>query len=221
MLFPVIDLMDDPAPRGAAINMAVDETLLRDLPCPLLRVYRWENEAVSFGYFEKFEAILAEFPERELVRRWTGGGVVPHGKDLTYSLLVPTGDQFLKTKPADSYCVIHRVVAEVLGTEGEAATVAAAGAPKISQACFENPVQHDVVAADSRKIAGAAQRRTRDGLLHQGSIQSLALSAAFGERLASALGREIRRRMLTTEELNDAKALATGKYATDAWMRRC
>ena len=27
--------------------------------------------------------------QREIVRRWTGGGVVPHGDDLTYSVIIP------------------------------------------------------------------------------------------------------------------------------------
>lgn len=220
MLFPAIDFMDDPVPRGAAVNMAIDETLLRSLSGPLVRVYKWKTNAVSFGCFEKFEAIHAAFPDRELVRRWTGGGIVPHGEDLTYSLLVPAGDPFLLVKPSDSYCKIHNLVAEVLRAEGAFASVAEAAHPKVSRACFENAVQHDLVSEDCRKIAGAAQRRAREGLLHQGSIQNVNLSDAFGQRLAHALAMKVRPRALTEKELGAAEELAAAKYAFDGWMRR-
>src|SRR2546423_1117404 len=42
---------------------------------------------------------------------------------------------------------------------------------RYSDNCFANPVRADVL-LDGRKIAGAAQRRTTRGLLHQGSIQN-------------------------------------------------
>ena len=52
--------------------------------------------------------------------------------------------------------------------------------------CFANPVRADVM-IDGRKIAGAAQRRTRRGLLQQGSIQGFAMNIDLAERFAQAL----------------------------------
>jgi len=43
--------------------------------------------------------------------------------------------------------------------------------------CFANPVPADVM-MDGRKIAGAAQRRARRGLLQQGSIQGITMKTA-------------------------------------------
>lgn len=56
--------------------------------------------------------------------------------------------------------------------------------------CFEAPVMHDVVVA-GRKAAGGAQRRTKRGLLHQGSIQGARLEKDFPRRLAEVLSREV------------------------------
>jgi hypothetical protein len=47
--------------------------------------------------------------------------------------------------------------------------------------CFANPVRADVM-TDGRKIAGAAQRRTRRGLLQQRSIQGIELENGLAER---------------------------------------
>jgi lipoate-protein ligase A len=219
-LFTHVDFLDDTDPHGAALNMAIDEVLLRSgLERPLLRVYSWKNPSISFGYFEKIEPILEMHPGMDLVRRWTGGGIVPHQKDLTYSLLVPAGDPFLKQKPVDSYCAVHCVVASLLQIHGSNAVVASSSAPKVSQACFENPVRHDLV-ADGRKVAGAAQRRSQHGLLHQGSIQGIAVAKGFGQQLASAMGDAVSARALTDNEIEAAETLAAEKYGTESWLRR-
>ncbi len=148
--------------------MALDEALLLTAARPLLRVYRWRAPSVSFGYFEKSAPVLAAHPTREPVRRWTGGGVVLHGDDVTYSLIVPAGFSVGKNA-RDSYHAIHVCIAAWLRAAGHDATLADAAPPCVSRSCFENPVPHDILLA-GHKIAGAAQRRTRQGLLHQGSI---------------------------------------------------
>jgi lipoate-protein ligase A len=55
--------------------------------------------------------------------------------------------------------------------------------------CFAGPVRYDVMSG-SRKIAGGAQRRTKRGLLHQGSIQGTGLGADFAAVFASHLAGE-------------------------------
>jgi lipoate-protein ligase A len=218
-LFDALDFLPDPDPHPAALNMALDEILLQRLARPLLRVYTWLRPAVSFGYFERFEPVKNQFPGRELVRRWTGGGVVPHGQDLTYSLLAPAGSEFLRLRTAESYRVIHERIAEALRCAGAPVCMAGADGQKISQACFENPARHDIL-FQGRKIAGAAQRRSKPGLLHQGSIQAIALPAAFGETLAAAFSGSILEKKIGAEEMAAARRLAESKYATEAWNRK-
>ena len=171
MLFDELTEVLDPEPHEAPLNMALDEVLLASATGPMLRVYRWARPAVSFGYFGKVADVAAAWPGREMVRRWTGGGIVPHGADVTYTLVVPRGCAFFRLRPDESYRTIHEHLAALLATLGTTVQVAASASAKISDACFENPARHDLLGA-AGKIAGAAQRRTRDGLLIQGSVQS-------------------------------------------------
>lgn len=204
----------DAEPHGAALNMALDEVLLRSATTPLLRVYRWARPAVSFGYFNKHAEVAADWPGRETVRRWTGGGVVPHGEDVTYTLVVPRDCAFFSLTPLASYRAIHELIAARMGG---AHLVEEAGL-KVSEACFENASRHDVLLGKA-KVAGAAQRRTRDGLLHQGSIQTAGAEALRAE-LGPLFGARLAQRALREDELWAASALAAEKYGSEAWLRR-
>ena len=219
MIFDELTEVLDPEPHAAALNMALDEVLLGRATGPVLRVYRWARAAVSFGYFGKVADVEVAWPGREMVRRWTGGGIVPHGADVTYTLLVPRGCAFFRIGAAESYRTIHEGIAALLAEQGQAVCMAAAAGAKISDACFENPARYDLLGADG-KIAGAAQRRTRTGLLHQGSVQSAALPADFGTQLGAAFARYIIHRPFTEIDLAEARELSTAKYATSAWLRR-
>src|SRR5258707_5016539 len=78
----------------AAFNMALDEALLEAMPRlnhPVLRFYGWTEPAASFGYFQKYSEVQQLTPLRPLLRRPTGGGIVPHVADWTYSLVWPAG----------------------------------------------------------------------------------------------------------------------------------
>ena len=217
--FDTMEFLPDPEPHSAPLNMAMDEILLEEISVPVLRIYRWLNPAVSFGYFEKYASVENQYADRDLVRRWTGGGVVLHGEDFTYSLIVPHGCALMQMSPAQSYLAIHEVITQAMQESGIAASIAAAPAPKISTACFENAVRHDVL-LNSRKIAGAAQRRTRHGLLHQGSIQGDALTGNFAEKFGAKLSANVVQRPVRHREIAAAATLAESKYATPRWMRK-
>lgn len=212
MIFERLELIDDPQPRGAALNMAIDEALLEGVGgTPILRVYRWAQPAISFGVFEEFAPVRAKFPRHEWVRRWTGGGVVEHGADLTYSLIAPRGCAWAAGGAEESYRLVHLAIAGAL----RGAEIAAEKAPRVSRACFENPVRHDLL-LEGRKIGGAAQRRTRRGLLHQGSI----IAAVPPGELAAALAGEIIMRPMRALELDRARQLTASRYGTAEWLEK-
>jgi lipoate-protein ligase A len=217
VLFDLLVQLDDPEPHSAALNMAIDEALLRTADVPLLRCYRWERPAVSFGYFGRFAEVEAAWPRRDAVRRWTGGGIVPHGEDFTYSLIVPRGSPVAALSPAESYRAIHAALARL----PMMASVALAESlqDKVSNACFENPVRYDLVAG-AEKIAGAAQRRTRHGLLHQGSIQLHPLPPNLAAMLPQVLASKTEQRSLTPDVCDLAARLTVEKYGTPSWLRR-
>jgi lipoate-protein ligase A len=158
---------------GAAENMALDQALLENAPelgSPILRLYGWIERAASFGYFQKYAAVEKMTLFRPLVRRPTGGGLVPHDADWTYSLAFPPVNEWYALKAVESYERVHewlRRAFQKLGVETELAASCRVCGPG---QCFEGWEKFDVL-WQGRKIAGAAQRRTRDGLLIQGSVQ--------------------------------------------------
>src|ERR1700738_487047 len=106
-------LIHQESPRSAAENMAVDETLFLTAPGPVLRSYRWIRPAVSFGYFPPWKDVALRFAGRDLVRRWTGGGIVEHGQDFTYSLVIPS--IIGQPKTIELYSQVHLRISAVLG----------------------------------------------------------------------------------------------------------
>ena len=218
-MFSELIVIDDPTPRPGPLNMAIDEVLLSTAQSAILRFYRWNTPSVSFGYFVRFAEACAIAEDRTVVRRWTGGGIVPHGDDLTYSIMIGSKDEAFALPPKMIYQRVHSALRSALSEIGIDTALIETEAPKISDACFANPVVSDVVES-GRKIAGAAQRRTRSGLLHQGSIQRGNLDERFRNAFARLLGKRIVAGRIGTGVLHAAEQLATTKYATDSWMRR-
>jgi len=233
-LFAVLDVYREAGARSAAMNMAIDEALLEGLTDPAVRFYRWQSPALSFGYFGRFANVAKYQGNRDLVRRWTGGGIVFHGEDLTYSILIPANDAAFAESSMWIYEKIHRALCEGLVAKGLNAVVAGIGDPgpwsattrtvrtalsEASHRCFANPVRADVV-INGRKVAGAAQRRTRCGLLQQGSIQEIDLGDSLTEEFAQGLSANCCERKVDEEILKLARKLAQQKYATESWLRK-
>lgn len=161
--------------------MAMDESLLEAMPRlqkPVLRFYGWKEPAASFGYFQKFSEVENATHLRPLIRRPTGGGLVPHDADWTYSLTFPTNHEWYSVSAMESYRRVHewiQVAFAKLKIETELATCckkAESGKPKAEMpgVCFVGYEKFDLLWR-GKKIAGAAQRRNKLGLLIQGSVQ--------------------------------------------------
>jgi lipoate-protein ligase A len=212
-----------------AWNMAVDEALLRRLPenpLPILRIYGWSEPAVSIGYFQDTAAVPAG---RAFVRRYTGGGLVDHAADLTYTVILPRTHPWMQLPLQACYRRLHEAVTEALATLGSQVQLAPCehSAPAHA-ACFQRAVPHDVVSSGSgQKIAGAAQRRTREGLLHQGSILPdgapdliewrTNLRRALPEVFAKRFDLSWQQEPLAPTERERALELVRTRYGTSAW----
>lgn len=210
---------DDAGPRSAAENMAVDECLLlANPPVPVLRSYGWSNRAITFGFGEASAPIRARFPGVEMTRRWTGGGVVEHGEDATYSLVLPRASTPDWRNSAAVYARVHEAVAEVLRARGLAAWRVDAGMQAIGSFCFDAPVRNDVLVG-GRKVAGAGQRRTRDGVLHQGSLQGAAVLPGITRDLAAALAEKVSAFPAAWVPAPESvAALAESRYSLSSWI---
>ena len=156
-----------------SLNMAVDEALLESAPLrgrPVLRFYGWTEPAATFGYSQRFSDVEKVTMLRPLIRRPTGGGLVPHDRDWTYSFTVPPGNAWYELKATESYERIHLWIRDAFGKMGVETMLSPCCQKDIPGQCFIGAEKFDVL-WQGRKIAGAAQRRTRDGLLIQGSVQ--------------------------------------------------
>jgi lipoate-protein ligase A len=204
-----------------ARNMAVDEALLREVRGPVLRLYEWSEPAVSLGYFQP--AALAP-AGRPFVRRYTGGGLVDHAHDLTYTIVLPRAHPWMELSAPESYAQIHRGVQAVLEACGIAGELTPEASALESDACFQKPVRFDIIAA-GQKLGGAAQRRTREGLLHQGSIlvpdpaRNGEIRRAFAEAFAGRLELKFAPSELTDAEAARAATLERERYGTEAWNK--
>lgn len=205
--------------------MAMDEALLEFMPrlrVPVLRFYGWTQPAATFGYFQKHAEVERTTPLRPLVRRPTGGGIVPHDADWTYSLAFPTHHEWYGLAASESYRRVHEWLQAGFARLGVATLVAPEALKSSPGQCFVGHEQFDLL-WHGRKIAGAAQRRRRDGLLIQGSVQPppvgldrLAWEAAMCEAGAVQYGaawQEMTREELVCER---AEHLAATKYSQAA-----
>src|SRR6266853_5249723 len=238
-IFAKLEICRDATPRSAAVNMPIDGALLETAKVPSIRFYRWNSPALSFGYFGEFGEVAIHECERDLVRRWTGGGIVFHGDDLTYSIVIPANDPAFSESSMLIYEKIHCALRSALLANGERAElvpvagVVDAGAAIIDRgySCFANPVRADVM-VNGRKVAGAAQRRTRGGLLHQGSIQlatgwvrvaattgHIDLGNGLAERFAKELSEGRNEKSLSHTLVERAEKIAEQKYNTQDWLQ--
>ncbi len=195
---------------GAAENMALDFLLLQrySAPAPRFRHYEWRGPAFTFGFGQKIafvrEKLAADLP-CDLCRRPTGGGIVDHHHDWTYALVLPRGHPLYEERATLSYRIVHECLAAALVTLGQPAMVKQqsdpdSGGSTLPQTgegvCFQRAELYDVVnSRTGAKIAGAAQKRNKHGLLFQGSIEKGSLGSVdwddFHARFTRALAQTL------------------------------
>lgn len=195
--------------------MAADQAWLEQSEVPVLRVYRWDQPTVTIGYAQNLAKLTDVLPPWPVVRRWTGGGVVLHDNDFTYSVIVPGCQPWSQTNPLDSYRLIHESLAAALDDGSRLA-----GAEDLIEApfCFVAPALHDVIGGKV-KIAGAGQRRGKLGLLHQGSVQQVTLKDDFWPQWAAQLASNVLvKPEMTAAMIKRANELTTKRYRLSSWL---
>jgi len=173
--------------HSAQENMALDQKLLFEMDAgsdAILHLYDWDGPSATYGYFIDPTKFLDLNKLRQhrvaLARRPTGGGIVFHIWDLAFSFLLPSAHPRFSLNTLENYRFVNESVLGVMkdflklsdGLEMIPHNVPSAVLDADSF-CMAKPTIYDVV-YQGRKIAGAAQRRRKNGYLHQGTI-SLAL----------------------------------------------
>lgn len=215
------DLLRTP-PAAAAWNMALDELLMLRAEAvgrPTLRFYSWAEPAATFGYFQRSAEVETWTRLRPLIRRPTGGGLVPHDVDWTYSLAFPPGHWWYESKADLSYQRLHDWVAGAFGRLSVPAVLAPCCEKVLPGQCFSGAEKSDLL-FQGRKIAGAAQRRSKQALLIQGSVQpppEAPARAAWEQAMLDSAGERFGARFaevsLDAATLREVAGLAALKYS--------
>jgi lipoate---protein ligase len=193
-------------PAPAEQIMARDAQLLADMelrPRPILHLYEWQGPSATYGHFVQLDQhIDLEAARQERVnfaQRPTGGGIVFHLTDLAFSLLLPSTDPAYSTTPLDNYgfvnAIVAQAVAQFIGGQESLSLLPTLEEPEGPAGfCMARPTRYDVM-WEGKKIGGAAQRRTRHGYLHQGTIAIAPAPQPLLERLlrSSEVARQMAR----------------------------
>jgi len=163
--------------------MAIDEALLACFSpgesSPVLRLYGWNPPAFSCGRFQQPEEIINLTRCRadgvQVVKRITGGGVIYHAAELTYSLVCPTdfipGSRSVKEAFFQLTAFLVRFYCS-LGLEACHAVEHYSGAKRLGERtplCFAGVESCDIL-VNGRKIGGNAQRRLKNVIFQHGSL---------------------------------------------------
>ena len=231
-----MNLLVSTPPLNVFEQMAFDEQTVRLRPSAVtLRFYRWTGgPAVTFGYAQFLSEVDRSLATQHFtgprVRRPTGGGVVFHTDDLTFSLVFPS-----KSRPAEIYRSLHGCILAQLARAGQTVCAfdktlpASAYAPSVNHsanACFVNPVENDLLAADGHKILGGALRRFGECVLYQGSLQlpcartNPLYKRAVTEAVRTFLAADLRPSGADENWLQSARELAASQYQTPAWTEK-
>jgi len=163
--------------------MALDEAVLLHSPpeATVLRFYDWDGPACTFGYSQPHATALEQCRARGWkdiapVRRATGGGIVFHDGDITFSLVFPWNRL---CSASEIYKKIHRGIRAALGSSG---VVTNLWSPEnrslgLAQSCFARAEPMDLVCVDGRKVLGGALRKKAQKGLYQGSLRPEGLGA--------------------------------------------
>lgn len=222
-------LLLDSGACDSAFNMALDEALMEAasvMKIPVLRFYAWSQPAASFGYSQRISEIERVTALRPLVRRPTGGGLVPHDADWTYSVTIPPNHTWYELRASESYERMHQWIQRSFASLEIPTELASCCRKDVPGQCFVGYEKSDVLWF-GRKIAGAAQRRARSGLLIQGSIQPQppgATRAQWQAAMRSVAEQDWHAQFValepTPELQQQADRLAREKFSRDEHNRR-
>lgn len=147
---------------------------------PILHLYEWEGASATYGYFNRPEQFInmqaARCKGLQLARRPTGGGIIFHLWDMAFSVLMPSHRAEFSQNTLENYAFVNQAVLHAVqaffGQRRPLCLIqedALALEACCAHFCMARPTKYDVL-LEGKKVAGAAQRKTKAGFLHQGSI---------------------------------------------------
>jgi lipoyl(octanoyl) transferase len=224
-------------------NMALDEALMQNFASnttPIFRLYTWEKNAFSIGRFQNISKI-DDFDSfgNNFTRRVTGGGLLLHGFDVSYSLIIPSSKLANKSvkQGYEFLCSFLYTFYSQLGLKIDFAKDILNEKLSSSVFCQVGFEPYDIV-VQGKKIGGNAQKRSKNLIYQHGSIPLHVDSRPFSGTSLEALGikldiqktKELLKQAfqstfgitltsskLTDQELVDFEFLHVNKYITKEW----
>ncbi len=179
--------------KSAQENMSIDDALLsnyQDGDYGILRLYTWDK-SLTIGISQNFSSYsFCDKYNKNYAKRITGGGVLFHGHDLSYSLTIPvTLLENLNIK--ESYEKISTFILEFYKKLGLNSIYAKDNNRiKLSknEYCQIGFEAYDIL-VNGIKIGGNAQRRTKKAIFQHGSIPitSANNSNTFNDKIGATL----------------------------------
>lgn len=229
------------------MNMAINEALTVSCrggnSPPVLRFYTWPSPFISIGYFQRTDWIKREGLHRKfkVVRRITGGKGVFHGNDLSYGVILP-GKRDLSSKIYHTIFLAFMKGFNMLGINADPYRKKERKDKLYvhNESCFST-ILGDEISVDGKKLMGSARKRWKDIFFQEGSIlvtpsacvdrsTSVAVEDILGkginiDHIISALASgfekifniSIKEDMLTGDEIELARKLASAKYSNPSW----
>ncbi|WP_418178717.1 lipoate--protein ligase family protein [Aliarcobacter lanthieri] len=161
--------------HSAKVNSNIDNALFKNFKendLPILRIYSWQN-SITFGAGqnpEDYQNFIKEY-KNNYSKRITGGGVLFHGHDISYSLILPS--QMIENKNVkETYELICKFIITFYNDIGLNASFAkdikeiTLSKSPFCQVGFE---AYDII-INGHKIGGNAQKRAKKVIFQHGSI---------------------------------------------------
>ncbi len=169
---------EDAGAGSAQYHMQRDRALLEGLGDAALDArliwYEWLRPSITYGHFIHPERLL--YLEKtaahgiDIARRPTGGGLLFHMDDCVFTLVIPKNHPRYTDNVRENYRWINEAVARACGTSEELLLERAIETSKVYDSyCMATPTIYDIM-LDGKKVGGSAQRKTKNGYIHQASL---------------------------------------------------
>ena len=162
---------------SARKNMAIDKALFENFSTtlePVLRLYSWER-SFSFG----ISADISKLKDKEellsykgnYAKRMTGGGILFHGNDISYALIIPASymGQLNVKQSYEKICLFLLHFYKSLGLNPIYAKDDTSIDKSKNEFCQLGFEDYDIL-IQAKKMGGNAQRRNKDVIFQHGSI---------------------------------------------------
>lgn len=221
------------SPMDVYQNMACDEFFCERMPFKyILRFFNWENQAITFGFSQRYNNVFMQISQEDrslpITRRPTGGGIVFHKEDLTFSFIFYSPGDF---NPSLTYEKLHKSINEAFKENNLPVDILSQKTKNYDTNkniidCFSKPVEKDIMIG-SKKILGGALRKFSDYMLYQASLQiedartnSEFYQSIIIKALSKGYGVNLKEISLTNKDMEIINQITYNKYKKEDWIKR-